>query len=197
MKQPRKRRQKFYVDKGSVEIVSDLIYIMGEDGSQLRVVKYTDYTKEIVESLFSSTDEFKAKWTEKEERSIIIKALSEKGITLDQLADVTKQKKADAFDLLCHVAFEKPILTRNERAKNVKKQMIEKFEGYSQIAQEILDILLDKYIKYGITQLDDLNILKVSPISKYGNVVEIASIFGGTKNLINAINLLQTLIYSD
>jgi type I restriction enzyme R subunit len=83
-----------------------------------------------------------------------------------------------------------------ERAEKVKKERMAFFEKYSLPAREILQEILDKYTEYGFEQIDNMNILKVPPISRHGNVMEIAQAFGGVPELKKALADLQTMIYA-
>ncbi len=190
------RPKKYYVNEGSVEIVASMVYELDPHGHRLRVVKYTDYTREQVNSMYTSASELKAKWSNPEERKMIIEKLEERGINFEHLAEVTKQYDADPFDLLCHVAFNAPLRTRRERAEMVRKNKKDFFEKYGGVAREILNEILEKYVEYGLAQLDDPEVLKIPPISEHGNILEIADAFGGLPELKNALYELQNLIYA-
>jgi type I restriction enzyme R subunit len=146
--------------------------------------------------MYTSAAELKSKWSDSEQRRVIIQMLEEKGISFEHLAEVTKQYDADPFDLLCHVAFNAPLRTRRERAEMVRKNKQDFFEKYGDMAKEILNEILDKYVEYGLAQLDDMDILKVPPVSEHGNVMEIAEAFGGVNALRSALSELQNLIYA-
>jgi Type I site-specific restriction-modification system, R (restriction) subunit and related helicases len=188
--------KKYYVDGENVEIVADVVYELDSNGDRLQVIKYTDYTKKKIRSMYTSTAELKSKWSDAEQRKIIIEKLEDKGISFEHLADVTKQYDGDPFDLICHVAFNAPLRSRRERAENVRKNQSEFFTQYGEVANDILNEILDKYIEYGYAQLNDMNILKVPPISNHGNVIEIAENFGGVGELRDALSNLQNMIYA-
>jgi len=188
--------RKYYVDDGQVEIVADVAYELDSAGKRLRVVKYVDYARNQVRSMYTSAAELRSKWSTTQERKAILQTLEERGISFEYLAEATKQYDCDPFDLLCHVAFNAPLRTRRERADIVRKYERGLFEKYGKVAKEVLDAVLDKYVEFGYTQLDDMDILKVPPISKYGNVVEIAEAFGGIPELKNALSELQDLVYA-
>jgi len=189
------QRRKYYVDNGYVEISTDLAYEMDSEGKQLRVVKFTDYTAEKVKEMFPSSAVLRTKWSQAEERSAILEALTQRGITLEQLAETAKQPEADPFDLLCHVAFNAPLRTRRERAERLKKEKVDFWDYYKPEAKEILGEILDKYVEYGTAQFKVPDILNVPPISGHGNVMEIAEKFGGPDRLREAVTQLQTLLY--
>ncbi len=188
--------RKYYVEGGQVEIVASVVYQLDSNGNRLRPMEYTDYTKNQIRSMYSSADELKAKWSHPEERKIIRDMLNERGISFEYLAEITKHPDADPFDLLCHVAFNAPLKTRRERAEMLRKNKKDFFEQYGPVAREILNEILDKYIEYGLKELDDPNILNVPPISEKGNLMEIADAFGGTEELKAALSRLQNMIYA-
>jgi type I restriction enzyme, R subunit len=189
-------RRKFYVDAGAVEIAAHLVYELDADGRRLQVKKFTEYTGESVRSMYPSAVELRAKWSNAEERAAIIAALEAKGISFEELAEVSKQPDADPFDLLCHVAYSAPIRTRRERASTARTNGRAFFERFTNGARQVLEELLQKYVEFGAAQFQIPDILKVPPISQHGNVVEIAGLFGGPDQLRQAVGELQQLLYA-
>ena len=192
---PDKEKRKYYFDGGQVEIAADLVYELDADGKQLRVVKLTEYTGDKVRSICPSTAELRARWSDPEQRAEMIQQLAERGIDFQALALQAGKPEADPFDLLCHLAYNAPILTRRQRADRVKKQEVNFFDGYGPEAKAILGDLLEKYATDGELQFSLPDVLKVPPISQYGNVNEIIGRFGGVETLRNAVNHLQSLLY--
>jgi type I restriction enzyme R subunit len=177
------QRRKYYFDGGQVEIAAHIVYELDPDGTQLSVVKFTDYAADKIRTLYPSAANLKAQWANPEKRSEIIEKLAERGIDFDELAQATQQLQADPFDLLCHIAFNAPLRTRRERADRLRKEKKDFFDQYSQEAQMILKELLEKYAEHGTAQFLIPDVLKIPPISEHGNVVEIAKLFGGQTNL--------------
>jgi type I restriction enzyme R subunit len=126
---------------------------------------------------------------------VIVQALAERGIDFSTLAEATKQPDADPFDLLVHVAWNAPLRTRRERAERVRKERKDFWDRYTPEARAVLNDLLDKYTDHGVTQLDDLQILEVPPLSERGTPVEIAGLFGGPAQLRQAVTELQLILY--
>jgi type I restriction enzyme R subunit len=188
--------RKYYVDHGSVEIAAHLVYELDANGKQLRVVKFTDYTAEKVRSMYPSAAVLRSKWCSTEERAEIIRAMEDRGISFEKLAEVAKQPDADPFDLLCHVAFNAPLRTRRERAEILRKEKKDFFDHYAPQAREILNDMVDKYVEFGTAQFQIPEILKVPPISSRGSVLEIAALFGGADNLRSAVQQMQTFLYA-
>lgn len=189
-------RRKYYVDDGDkVKVVVDYEEHLDADGTKLKVVKYTDFTRDKVRSMFPSAVELLSKWRSADERSTIVRQLEERGISFDELAQVTGCEDADPFDLLCHVAYNAPLRTRRERAERLKKGKVDFFDYFSPEAREILSEILDKYIEHGLEQFKLPDILNIEPISRHGNTLEIMQKFGGAENLKNALQKLQNYLY--
>jgi type I restriction enzyme, R subunit len=189
-------RRKYYFDQGHVEVAAHLVYELDPDGKQLRVVKFTDYAGEKVRTLYPTAVELRKQWADPAQRSSILSLLEERGISFEALRDATHQPEADPFDLLCHLAFNAPLRTRRERADRVRKEQQAFFAQYGPEAKAILNALLEKYAEHGTAQFAIPDVLKVPPISDYGNVLEIAGFFGGAEQLRHAVNHLQTLLYA-
>ncbi len=193
---PNKPRRKYYYDGGQVEIVAELVHELDADDKQLRVVKLADYTAEKVRALCTSPEDLRARWIDGEERADIICQFADRGIDFPQLASLTGRPDADPFDLLCHLAFNAPLLTRRQRADRVKKKEVAFFRFFSPEAREILDGLLEKYAADGEVQFTLPDVLKLPPISQHGNVNEIIGKFGGADALREAVKKLESLLYA-
>jgi len=188
--------RKFYFDGGQVEIAAELVYELDADGKKLRVVTLADYTAEKVRILCAGLEDLRARWMDAAKRADIIRQLAERGIDFEAVAAQTGRPEADPFDLLCHLAFNAPVLTRRQRADRVKKEQAAFFAEYGPEAREILDNLLEKYAVDGEWQFTLPDVLKVPPISQHGNVHEIVEKFGGADELKKAVEQLQTLLYA-
>ncbi len=185
-------KQKYYVEEGEVTIAAESVHILDQYG-KLRTVQFTQYTKEQITNLFPNAEEFKIAWVDTNSRNKIIEQLESRGISFDQLEDITQIKDVDYFDLLCHVAYGLKPLTRKQRANQVKKA--ELLQSYSEKAQEVISLIIEKYIQYGVNELNP-NIIQVHPISEKGNVMEIVKEFGGIDEFKNVLIKIQQLLYA-
>ncbi len=151
-----------------------------------------DYSRKTVRKAYASLDAFLTVWNDAERKQAILEELAAKGVFLDELAEQVG-RDYDAFDLVCHVAFDQPPLTRQERAEKVKKRNV--FGKYGDKARAVLDALLQKYADSGITSVESLEILKVDPLTAFGTPVEIVKLFGGKTAYLAAIRELETALY--
>jgi type I restriction enzyme R subunit len=188
--------RKYYVDTGNVEIKADTVYDLDADGRKIRAISYTEYTGRTVRSMFTSAVELRSRWSQSQQRAVIVESLEDRGISLEQLLRTSGNPEADPFDLLCNLAFNAPLRTRLERAERVRKEEKEFFARFRPEARQILSEILKKYVEFGTAQLDDPNVLKIIPLSNYGNVMEISDFFGGPENLRASLGEMQNLLYS-
>jgi type I restriction enzyme R subunit len=188
--------KKYYLDNLKVEIVADTVYDLDIDGKRIRAMSYTEYAGNTVKSMFTSADELRSKWSRAQQRTSIVESLEDRGISIEQLLRVSGNASLDPFDILCNLAFNTPLHTRKERAERMEKHEKIFFDNLKPQARVILHEILQKYIEFGPRQLGDTNVLKVAPISNYGNVLEIAQLFGGPDSLNDVLSQMQSLLYS-
>ena len=184
--------RKYYVNQIPVSVVNERVQYYGKDG-KLITESLKDYSKKNIEKEFSSLDDFIQKWNATEKKEELIKELAEHGVLLEALREEVGQDLG-AFDLICHIAYDQPPLTRKERANNVRKRNY--FAKYSATAQRVLYSLLDKYEKEGIVSIEQGSILKVQPLNQMGSPVELVRAFGKKKDFDQAIKELENEIYN-
>lgn len=187
--------RKFYVDGGRVEIVAHMVYDLDTDGKRLTCRKLTDWTGEKVRTLYPTPAAFRAAWCFADKRQAVIEELAERGIDLETIASETGRPDDDPFDLLCHLAWNAPLRTRRERAERLKRDRKDFFDHYGPEARVILDALLEKYAAHGAAQFVLPSVLKVPPITEFGNPAEIARKFGGPDQLRAAVSEMSNLLY--
>ncbi|MBW8815024.1 MAG: DEAD/DEAH box helicase family protein [Caulobacterales bacterium] len=188
--------RKLFVDGGAVEVVAHLVYDLDADGKRLTCRKLTDWTGEKVRTLYATPAAFRAEWAMADKRAAVIEALAERGIDLGALLAEAERPDDDPFDLLCHLAWNAPMLTRRERAERLRSAEPDLFGRYGEEAKAVLDALLEKYAAGGPDQLALPAALKVAPVSNFGNPSEIARRFGGPERLREAVAQLSERLYA-
>ena len=187
---PEPRRKRYVVDV-PVMVVTERVQYYGPDG-KLITESLKDYTKKRVAQDYASLDQFIQKWKDADKKQTIVAEMAEQGVFFEALAEEVG-KDLDPFDLICHVVFGQPPLTRKERADNVRKRNY--FTKYREQARAVLDALLDKYADEGIENIENPNVLNVEPIRSLGTPVELIRAFGGKKQYEEAIRELQQELY--
>lgn len=184
---------RYFVDNVPVSVAVERVSYLDEKG-KLITESLTDYTKKTVLKHYASLDAFLTKWTTAERKQPIMEELAKQGVFLDELAEQVG-KDFDPFDLVCHIAFDRPPLTRKERAAQVNKRDI--FGKYEAKARAVLEALLEKYSDAGVASIESLEILKVDPLRSLGTPVEIINLFGGKPAYLAAVRELETALYQE
>jgi type I restriction enzyme R subunit len=184
-------RPKFHVADVPVSVLRERTQFLGADG-QLNTESVKDYTRKTVRKKFALFDDFLNTWSKAEQKRVIIHELEEQGVPLGALEEIVGHD-FDVFDLICHVAYDEPPLTRKERAAHVRKENY--FTRYGDKVREVMDALLDKYADQGIEAIESPDAFKVSPFTRMGTSVEIIQAFGGRKQFVSALRDLKNHLY--
>ncbi len=190
-KEPNPNREKVYVNGVDVSVLISREMYFDQHGKPI-TTSLKAHTKEIIKEKFASLDDFLTKWNNTERKEAIIAELQEQGVMVEALYDAVN-KEVDLFDLICHVAFDQPPLTRKERANNVKKRNY--FTKYGDQAQKVLEALLDKYADEGIANIESIEVLRVNPFDTFGSPLEIIKEFGSKEKYLQALKELEIELY--
>ena len=186
-------REKIYINGVDVTVLNERIQVRNDKG-ELVTTSYKDYTKQKVHEEFSCLDEFLNKWTTAEKKQAIIDELYEKDILFSELKDEIG-KDMDIFDLICHVAYDRPPLTRKERVENIKKR--DYFTKYEGKARAVIEKLLEKYADEGIETIETISVLKLPEFNEFGSALEIVNMFGGKPKYLELIQEIEHEIYKE
>ena len=189
--EPPHTRLKVYVNGVDVSILISRELYFDQHG-KLITTSLKDHTREIIRGQFASLDDFINKWNSTDKKTALIEELQQQGILVEALYKAAN-KELDLFDLLCHVAYDMPPLTRKERAENVKKRNY--FTKYGEQVRKVMENLLDKYADEGIDDIESMEVLKVKPFTDFGSPVEIIGAFGSKKKYLDAIHELENELY--
>lgn len=184
-------REKIYVNGVDVSVLVSRELYFDQHGRPI-TVSLKDHTKEIIKGQFASLDEFLTRWNSTDRKEAIIKELQEQGVLVEALMEAV-EKQVDLFDLICHIAYDQPPLTRKERANNVKKRNY--FTKYGEQSRKVLEALLDKYADEGIENIESMEVLKVKPLNEFGSPIEIINEFGSKEAYLKAIKELENELY--
>ena len=183
---------KFHISGVTVKKLAERVQYYDSDG-KLVTESFKDYTRKTVMKEYGTLNDFIKKWNATERKQAIIDELADAGVIWQALEDDVS-RDLDPFDLICHIAFDQPPLTRKERANNVKKRNY--FGKYSETAQQVLNSLLEKYENSGVSEIESKQVLKVTPFDKIGRPKEIKEVaFGGKEQYEQAISELEDALY--
>lgn len=183
--------KKVYVAGVKVEVVNERVQYLWADW-KLITESLKDYSKKNILSEYKTLEDFLTSWKQADKKEAIIEELLEKWVILDEL-EKEVWKDLDPFDLICHIAFDRPALTKKERVENIKKRNY--FEKYSLEAREVIEALLEKYAESGIDTIEDIWVLNIWRFREFGSPLEIISRFGKKDDYIKVVKEIEDMIY--
>ncbi len=187
----KEKREKIYVNGIDVTILVSRELYFDQNGRPI-TSSLKEHTKDIIKGNYHSLTDFLNKWNKTDRKEAIIKELQEQGVLVEALMEAV-DKKLDLFDLICHIAYDKPPLTRKERANNVRKRNY--FAKYGEQIKKVLEALLDKYADEGITNIENIEVLRVNPFDEIGSPTEIINEFGSKEKYLQAVRELEIELY--
>lgn len=190
-----RRAEKFYVGDVEVFLVAEGFYLPDPSSGKLRLVEYADYVADAVRRLSSDPADLRSRWRSQDGRDALIDELASRGISIEELLERTELTEADPLDVLVHVAWNEPALTRRDRLRRLRDEHADFLRDFVPEARAILEALLEKYAEFGPAELS-LEGLTVPPLTSYGTPVEIAERFGGAEGLKAAVEDLQGRLYA-
>jgi type I restriction enzyme R subunit len=179
----------------AVYVIAERVQYYGPDG-KLITESLKDYTRRAVRKEYASLDDFLRRWSSADKKQVLLEELASQGVLMEALAEEVGKKldkDCDPFDLICHVAFDQPPLSRRERAEQVKKRNY--FTQYGEQARKVLEILLEKYADTGIESIEDIKILTLDPFTRLGTPPELVGTFGGKAAYLKAVQELEQQLY--
>ena len=182
---------KVYVAGVPISILNERKEFLDPSG-KLITTTLREFTRQGILDRYRDLQTFLQEWNSAEKKKAIVEELEKQGIIAENLQEEIK-KDLDIFDLICHIAYDAPALTRKERAENVRKRNY--FTKYGDKARAVLEALLDKYAEEGIGNIEDTAVLKVDPITKFGTPKEIVELFGTKQDYLKAVRELEDEIY--
>lgn len=186
------RMKRFVVANVEVKVAAERVQYFDANG-KLITESLKEYTRKAVSKEYSSMDDFLIRWNSAEKKQVIFEELERQGVFLEALAEEIG-RELDPFDIVCHVAWDMPPLTRKERAQNVKKRNY--FTKYGEQSRKVLEALLEKYSDEGITNIEETQILTINPLPSFGTPMEIIKEFGGLDQYQHAVKDLERALYA-
>ena len=187
-------KPKFHIHGKPVTVLTERVEYLDNEG-KLVTETLRDFSRKAIRAQYASLDQFLKRWKAAERKGAVIAELAEEGLLLEPLLEEVG-KDLDPFDLICHIAYDKPPLTRRERANNVKKRDV--FTKYGPQARAVLEALLAKYQDEGIVGgLDNVRMLEIPPFNAMGTPFQLIKQFGTRVGFENAVHELQAALYQE
>jgi type I restriction enzyme, R subunit len=189
-------RPKYVVDEVPVSVVREQVMYYNGEG-QIMTESLTEYTRQHILSHYATPEAFAEVWNTAERKSLLMKELETQGILIESIqAEMGGVwQSMDEYDLVCHLAYNAPVVLRENRAKRLQNHPIMK--QYNAKAQALIKALLDKYTERGITQIEDTTDLQANPFAQMGTTVELVKLFGNKANYYAMLQQLKKALYNE
>ncbi len=183
----------------SVSVARQKVQYLDANG-KLITESLRDYTRINLRKRFESLDAFVQTWGAQDRKTALIEELERHGIFLQALADevlAAEGRQLDPFDLVLHIAYDRPPLTRRQRAQLLKNRLKQNnlFAQYGATARKVIDALIDKYADEGLPSLESEAVLRLPPMPAMGSAVELVRSFGSREAFQLAITQIEQEIY--
>ena len=179
-------------------VINERVQYMGPDG-KLITESLRDYSRDRVREQYATLGDFLTRWRASDRKAALVEELAERGVYFAELRALVSKEGGfdeddwDPFDLVAHVAFDRPPLTRSERARRVREgDYFDQFEG---TARRVLSALLDKYADEGIGDVESVEVLTLDPFRQMGRPPELVRPFGGRDGYLAAVHDLEDRLY--
>ena len=159
------------------------------DGTPMSAQQFLEMLFGKLPEFFKNEAELRALWSVPDTRAKLLQGLAEKGFGHEQMAEMQRiidAENSDLFDVLAHVAYALPPLTRQERAEKAKAEISAHFNSKQQV---FLDFVLSHYVTVGVEELaqDKLSLLLklkyhdaiADAVADLGKPEEIGKVFAG------------------
>ncbi|MBM96338.1 MAG: restriction endonuclease [Oceanospirillaceae bacterium] len=189
---------KFFVNDVEFKKIDQRVQYLDANG-KLITENLTDFTRKSVQGQYATLNDFINRWHNADRKQAVLDELAAQGIFWQDLADQLKDSlgdEPDPFDVILHIVYGQPALTRKQRASNARKRK-DVFSRYQDSAQAVLDALLDKYADNGIASIEDIKILRLPPFDQLGTAPELVKAFGGKPGYQQALKELEDQLYQD
>jgi type I restriction enzyme R subunit len=183
--------RKVTVNGVEVAIIKERVQYMDDDG-KIITESLRDYTRRNILKNHASLDDFLTHWSHADRKQAIVEEFEARGVLFAALQEEVGSA-FDPFDLVCHIAYDKPPLTRKERADAVRKRDV--FGRHEGLARKVLESLLEKYADEGALDLENPEVIRLDPLNKLGSPVEIIRAFGGKPEYEKAVHDLARELY--
>lgn len=185
--------RKYYVDDVAVNVLSERVPYIDNNG-KLISEDIADFNRRHILAQYGRMEAFTQRWLKARKKQEIIDELREKDVCLEAVKSKTGQKDIDDYDLVLQLGYGKAPLTRVERIEHVRETGF--LENYSQSHKKILEVLIDKYIRDGLKEIEEMRVLQLKEFQSFGGPTKIVEEFGGKAAYEKAVEELKKAIFS-
>jgi len=165
------------------------------DGTPMTAYQFVEALFGKLPEFFKDEAELRALWSDPATRKKLLQGLAENGFGRDQLAEMQRiinAEKSDLYDVLAHVAYAMPPITRQERAARARAIISEQFNSKQQV---FLDFVLMHYVNQGVEELDQEKLRPLLRLKYHDSIADAVADLGQPESIATAFNSFQKYLY--
>jgi len=196
---PRPQKIKVQLADGKARTIQHMMVtsFWHPDGTPMSAAQFLEMLFGKLPEFFRNESELRALWSAPDTRAKLLQGLAEKGFGKDQMAEMQKiidAEKSDLFDVLAHVAYALPTLTREERAAKAKVEISTHFNSKQQV---FLDFVLSHYVQIGVEELDREKLRPLLLLKYHNAIADAVADLGRPEDIGNVFAGFQKYLYQD
>lgn len=196
LKKEREPRKPIRIENIPVHIETEEEILIEAGGKLLKKAEYIKYSKEGIKEKVINLEDLRKIWLRDEIREEFLRDLSQKGISPVVISSVIWERSdIDGFDILSNVAFDAPIISRDERARTLIELKQRFIQSFPENAQEVVLDLIDQYRIGGIEELKPQVLTIPRFTHKYGGLKAIIGRLK-TRDIASLFNQIKENIYA-
>jgi type I restriction enzyme R subunit len=167
------------------------------DGTPMSAQQFMEMLFGKLPEFFKDENQLRTLWSAPETRKRLLQGLSEKGFGHDQLIEMQKiidAEKSDIFDVLAHVAYALPPVTREVRAANARVYINTKFSAKQQV---FLDFVLSHYVAVGVEELDQEKLAPLLQLKYHNSIADAVADLGDPEKIGKVFADFQKYLYQE
>jgi len=167
------------------------------DGKPMSAQQFMEMLFGKLPEFFKDEAELRTIWSVPETRKKLLQGLAEKGFGGEQLFEMQKiidAERSDIFDVLAHVAYAIPPLTREERATKAKIDISTHFNNKQQV---FLDFVLSHYISVGVEELDQDKLTPLLRLKYHDSIADAVADLGRPDEIGKVFANFQKYLYQE
>ena len=194
---PRRQKIKVKLSDGKARTIQHMMVttFWHPDGTPMSAQQFLEMLFGKLPEFFKDEDELRALWSRPDTRAKLLQGLADKGFGKEQMTEMQKiieAENSDLFDVLAHVAYALPPLTREERALQAKALISSHFNMKQ---QAFLDFVLAQYIKVGVGELDQEKLSPLLKLKYRNSIADAVADLGSPEEIGNAFSGFQKYLY--
>lgn len=165
------------------------------DGTPMSAQQFVEMLFGKLPEFFKDEAELRAIWSVPDTRAKLLEGLAEKGFGKEQMAEMQRiidAEKSDLFDVLAHVAYALPPLSREERAAKAK---VEISTHFSSKQQAFLDFVLSHYVKVGVEELAQEKLTPLLRLKYHDSIADAVADLGRPEEIGSVFTGFQKYLY--